>query len=88
MEALASGGKERREALLGRLIPPARALPFPALEVDAPRARAVAQGKAITAPGEDGLRRVLGPGGRLLAVSELKAGQLRPIRVMVTPADL
>ena len=38
--------------------------------------------------GENRLRRVLGPGGRLLAVSELRDGQLRPLRVMVTPADL
>jgi tRNA pseudouridine55 synthase len=88
VEALAAGGKAGREALLARLVAPADALPFPALTVDAPRARAVAQGKAITAPGEDGLWRVLGPGGRLLAVSELRAGQLRPLRVMVTPADL
>lgn len=88
VEALAAGGKAGREALLARLVPPAEALPFPALTVDAPRARAVAQGKALTAPGEDGLRRVLGPGGRLLAVSELRGGQLRPLRVMVTPADL
>ena len=63
-------------------------MPFPAVEVDAQRARAVAQGKFITAPGEDGLRRVLGPDGRLLAVSELRGGELRPVRVMVTPADL
>ncbi len=88
VEALAARGKAGREALLARLVPPAAALPFPAVEVDAPRARAVAQGKAITAPGEDGLRRVLGPGGRLLAVSDLRAGQLRPLRVMVTPAEL
>jgi tRNA pseudouridine55 synthase len=88
VEALAAGGKAGREALRARLVPPAEALPFPAVEVDPPRARAVAQGKAITAPGEDGLRRVLGPGGRLLAVSELRDGQLRPLRVMVTPADL
>lgn len=88
VEALAARGKAGREALLARLVSPAAALPFQAVEVDAPRARAVAQGKAITAPGEDGLRRVLGPGGRLLAVSELRAGQLRPLRVMVTPAEL
>jgi len=88
VEALAGGGQAGRDALLARLVPPADALPFPAVIVDAPRARAVAQGKAITAPGEDGLRRVLGPGGRLLAVSELRGGELRPIRVMVTPGDL
>jgi tRNA pseudouridine55 synthase len=88
IEALAATGKAGREALLARLVAPADALPFPVVEVDAPRARAVTQGKLITAPGEDGLRRVLGPGGRLIAVAELRAGQLRPIRVMLTPADL
>ncbi len=88
IEALAATGKAGREALRARLVPAVDALAFPVVEVDAPRARAVAQGKQITAPGEDGLRRVLGPGGRLLAVAELRDGQLRPIRVMLTPADL
>ena len=89
VEGLAAGGKAGQERLLGLLVPPAEALPFPAVLVDAPRARAVAQGKVITAPGEDGLRRVLlEPGGRLLAVSELRSGQLRPLRVMLTPAEL
>ncbi len=88
LEALAAAGKAGREAVLARLVPPAEALPFPAVEVDAARARAVAQGKVITAAGQDGLRRVLGPGGRLLAVAELRDGQLRPLRVMLTPGDL
>lgn len=88
LEALGAGGKAGREALAARLVPPAEALTFPVVEVDAPRARAVAQGKQITAAGEDGLKRVLGPGGRLLAVASLEAGLLRPIRVMLTPADL
>jgi len=88
VEALAAGGKAGREALLSRLVAPQDALTFPAVEVDAARARAVAQGKHITAPGEDGLRKVLGPGGRLLAVAELRGGELRPIRVMLTPGDL
>jgi hypothetical protein len=70
------------------VVPVADVLPFPAVEVDAPRARAVAQGKRITAPGPDGLRRVIGPGGRLLAVAELRGGVLQLLRVMVTPADL
>jgi tRNA pseudouridine55 synthase len=74
--------KAGREALRARLVPAADALPFPAVEVDEPRARAVSQGKFITASGPDGLRRVLGPGGVLVAVAELRAGQLRPVRVL------
>jgi len=81
-EALAAVGQAGRQALLARLIPPAAALPFPVVEVDAPRARAVSQGKLITAAGPEGLCRVLGPAGELVAVAELRGGQLRPIRVM------
>ena len=81
-EALAARGQAGRQALLARLIPPAAALPFPVVEVDAPRARAVSQGKLITAAGPDGLCRVIGPAGELVAVAELRGGQLHPIRVM------
>jgi tRNA pseudouridine55 synthase len=88
IEALAAGGQAGHELLLARLVPPALALPFPAVELDAPRARAMAQGKRLSASGADGLRRVLGPGGRLVAVAELRAGELRPIRVMLTPSEL
>jgi tRNA pseudouridine55 synthase len=88
VEARAAEGKAGLEALLARLVPPAQALPFPAVEVDAPRARAVTQGKRITAPGPEGLCRVIGPGGRLVAVAELRGGQLQPIRVLLTPAEL
>jgi tRNA pseudouridine55 synthase len=88
VEALAAGGPAGRAALLARIIPLPDVLPFPAVEVDAPRARAIAMGKRITAPGPDGLRRVIGPGRRLLAVAELRDGLLRLERVMVTPADL
>ena len=88
IEAQAAAGKAGREALAARLIPPAQALPFPVVELDGTRARAVTQGKRITAPGPDGLCRVLGPGGQLVAVAELRAGQLQPVRVMLTPADL
>lgn len=87
LEALAAT-KGGREALAARLVAPADAVPFPALEVDTPRARAVTQGKQITAPGEDGLYRVIGPGRVLVAVAELRAGTLRPVRVMLTPAEL
>jgi tRNA pseudouridine55 synthase len=88
VEALAAGGEAGRRALLARVVPVADVLPFPAIEVDAPRARAVSQGKRITAPGPDGLRRVIGPGGRLLAVAELRGGVVQLLRVMVTPSDL
>jgi tRNA pseudouridine55 synthase len=81
-EALAAQGQAGREALVARLIPPAAALAFPVVEVDAPRARAVSQGKLITAAGQDGLCRVIGPAGELVAVAELRGGELRPIRVM------
>jgi tRNA pseudouridine55 synthase len=82
VEALAGRGQAGRQALLARLVPPAAALPFPVVVVDAPRARAVSQGKSITASGPDGLCRVIGPAGELVAVAELRGGQLRPIRVM------
>ena len=88
LEAQVATGRAGREAVAARLVAPADAVPFPELEVDAPRARAVTQGKQITAPGEDGLRRVIGPGRVLVAVAELRDGVLRPIRVMLTPAEL
>jgi tRNA pseudouridine55 synthase len=84
-EALAAKGAAGRQALEKRLVPPAQALPFPLVELDAARARAVTQGKLITAPGQDGLRRVIGPNGALVAVAELRGGTLHPIRVMMTP---
>jgi tRNA pseudouridine55 synthase len=85
IEALAAEGPAGRATLAARLVAPADALAFPVLEVDAERGRAVTQGKLITAPGPDGLRRVLGPRGALIAVAEVRDGQLRPIRVMTTP---
>ncbi len=88
LEAQVATGRVGREAVAARLVAPADAVPFAELEVDAPRARAVTQGKQITAPGEDGLRRVIGPGRVLVAVADLKDGILRPIRVMLTPAEL
>jgi len=84
VEALGARGAAGREALRARLVAPADALSFPVVEVDAARARAVAQGKFITAGGPDGLRRVIGPDGGLVAVAELRGGELRPIRVLAT----
>jgi tRNA pseudouridine55 synthase len=83
-----AAGKGGRQALAARLVPPAEALTFPLVEVDLTRARALTQGKQITAPGPDGLVRVVGPGGRLVAVADLKDGLLQPVRVMLTPAQL
>ena len=88
LEAGCARGAAGRAEVAARLIRPADALGFPALQLDAPRARAVVQGKSITAAGPDGLRKVLGTDGALIAVAELQAGQLRPIRVMTTPGQL
>jgi len=88
LERLAGSGEAGRGALAARLVPPAEALPFPTVEVDAQQARAVCQGKRLTVEGPDGLRRVIGPGRRLIAVADLRGGLLQPIRVMLTPAEL
>ena len=57
-------------------------------DTGSPEVQVALLSERITAPGPDGLRRVIGPGRRLLAVAELKGGLLRLVRVMVTPADL
>jgi tRNA pseudouridine55 synthase len=86
LEALADGVQEGRLALEARLVAPAEALPFPAVEVDEAGARALRQGRRLDGTGPDGLRRVLGPGRRLVAVGEVRGGELRPVRVMAAPA--
>ena len=88
LERLAAAGMDGREAVQARLVPPAEALAFPAVEVDAQQARSVCQGKRLTVEGPDGLHRVIGPGRQLVAVAELRGGLLQPIRVMLTPAEL
>lgn len=84
IEALASQGPAGREALAGRLVPTAQALAFPVVDVDEPRWRALAQGKFLPADGPEGLRRVIGADGALVAVAELRDGLLRPVRVLRT----
>jgi tRNA pseudouridine55 synthase len=91
--ALPLGALERlaasdRAALLLRIIPPADAVAFfPLLPVDANGAIALSRGRQLSRPGEpDGLRRVVGPDGALVAVGEVLAGRLRPVRVITAPA--
>jgi tRNA pseudouridine55 synthase len=84
LEQLAAGD---RPALLGRIIPPAEAVSFfPLATVDANGAIALSRGRQLSRPGElDGLRRVVGPDGALVAVGEVRAEQLRPVRVITAP---
>jgi tRNA pseudouridine55 synthase len=86
VEGLARGGAAGRTALEARLVPLAEALPFPVVEVDEARARALAQGKFLPVPGPEGPRCVVGPGRALVAVAELRDGLLRPLRVLQGPA--
>lgn len=84
-EALAA----RDPALLrARLLPVAEALPFPPVAVEAEGARWLVNGRFLPCEGPDGLRRVLGPGGALVAVAQVRHGRLRPVRVFATLADL
>jgi tRNA pseudouridine55 synthase len=84
LERLAAGD---RPALLARIVRPADAVAFfPLLLVDANGAIALSRGRQLSRPGEpDGLRRVVGPDGDLVAVGEVKDGQLRPVRVITAP---
>jgi len=84
LERLAAGD---RPALLARIIRPADAVAFfPLLPVDANGAIALSRGRQLARPGEpDGLRRVVGPDGALVAVGEVLAGRLRPVRVITAP---
>jgi tRNA pseudouridine55 synthase len=76
-----------RPALLARIIRPADAVAFfPLLPVDANGAIALSRGRQLLRPDEpDGLRRVVGPDGDLVAVGEVLAGRLRPVRVITAP---
>jgi tRNA pseudouridine55 synthase len=87
LEALEGLAQADRPALLARIIPPAEAVGFfPRLDVDANGAIALSRGRQLSRPGEpDGLRRVVGPDGALVAVGEVKDGQLRPVRVITAP---
>jgi tRNA pseudouridine55 synthase len=84
-EALAA----RDPALLrGRMLPIARALPFPEVTVEAEGARWVVNGRFLPAEGPEGLRRVIGPDGELVAVGNVRRGQLRPVRVFASLASV
>jgi len=76
-----------RAALLARIIRPAEAVAFfPLAEVDANGAIALSRGRQLSRPGEpDGLRRVVGPDGALVAVGEVLGERLRPVRVITAP---
>jgi tRNA pseudouridine55 synthase len=87
LEALERLAASDRSALLARIIRPADAVAFfPLLLVDANGAIALSRGRQLTRPGEpDGLCRVVGPDGALVAVGEVKAEVLRPVRVITAP---
>jgi tRNA pseudouridine55 synthase len=84
LERLAAGD---RPELLRRIIPAAEAVGFlPLATVDANGAIALSRGRQLDRPDEpDGLRRVVGPDGALVAVGEVSAGRLRPVRVITAP---
>jgi tRNA pseudouridine55 synthase len=80
---------ERDPALLkARMLPLAEALPFPSVNVEPEGVRWVVNGRFLPAEGPDGLRRVIGPDGDLVAVAQVRQGRLRPVRVFATLASL
>lgn len=87
LEALERLAASDRAGLLARIIHPAEAVAFfPLLLVDANGAIALSRGRQLLRPDElDGLRRVVGPDGALVAVGEVLAGRLRPVRVITAP---
>ncbi len=73
------------EALVRRLVPLEEAMrDRPAVRVGEAAARDLGHGRPVAAEGvlAGALCRALGPDGRLLAVCEERAGQLRPVRVL------
>jgi tRNA pseudouridine55 synthase len=87
LDELVRLGREDRAALLRRIIPPAEAVAFlQRLDVDANEAIALSRGRQLPRPGEpDGLRRVVGPDGALVAIGEVGEGKLRPVRIITAP---
>ncbi len=86
-EALARG---RPEALAVRLVPPEESIAFlRAIELSADEARSLAHGRAVPRPGApEGLARAVGPGAHLVAICDVRAGMVRPTRVLATAAEL
>jgi tRNA pseudouridine55 synthase len=74
------------DALRARMLPLAEALSFPPISVEADGVRWVVNGRFLPVDGPDGLRRVIGPAGELVAVAQIRQGKLRPIRVFQGPA--
>jgi tRNA pseudouridine55 synthase len=89
-EAEALVRAEGPEALRARLIPPAEALGFlPVARLTPGEALDLAHGRKLAAPpGLSGLARALDPASRLVAVCTAEGGWLRPVRVLLTPAEL
>jgi tRNA pseudouridine55 synthase len=83
-------GRSDPQALRARLVPLAEALSgFPGAPLSREESRDLAHGRAVARPEVgDGLVRALGPDGRLVAVCEAREGVLRPLRVLLAPADL
>lgn len=79
-----------REALLARVVRADEALGFlPAVPVSVPEGRELAHGRGLAcgmAPAD--LVRAVGPGGRLVALCLADGERLRPVRVLVSPAEL
>jgi len=87
-EALvASGGPP---ALAARLVPAEAAMAFlPRVEVRPEEARALLQGKALARPAApEGEACAVLPGVGLVAICEVRAGSVRPSRVLVAAAEL
>ena len=88
LESLEQLARERPAGPAGPHHPPAEAMGFlPLAPVDANGAIALSRGRQLARPSEpDGLRRVVGPDGALVAVGEVAEGRLRPVRVITAPA--
>lgn len=88
LEARARAGGP--EAVLARLVPPARALALPEASLSAAEAADLAHGRSIPAGAhaEGATVRAVDGAGRLVAVCGVSRGRLRPERVFLTPAEL
>ncbi len=84
LQELEELGAKDPAALRARMLPLAASLPFPPVSVDAGGVRWVVNGRFLPAEGPDGLRRVIGPSGELVAVAKVSEGKLRPVRVFAS----